>query len=55
LKADVGWKSSNGEMVPGETVKERKKRKGWWKKSSSKKKERGSRGQGRTTPAPLRI
>jgi hypothetical protein len=29
LKAIVGWKSSDGEMVPVGAVKERKERKGW--------------------------
>jgi hypothetical protein len=29
LKASIGWKASNGEMVPGGAIKERKQRKAW--------------------------
>jgi hypothetical protein len=43
-------KSSGGEMVPGRAIKERKERKGW-ERLNSEKMGRGSKGQGKTTPA----
>jgi hypothetical protein len=45
LKAGIGWKFSDQEIVPGGTIKERKERKGW-EISSSEKMGRGSRGWG---------
>jgi hypothetical protein len=45
LKAGIGWKFSDWEIVPGGTIKERKERKGW-EISSSEKMGRGSRGWG---------
>jgi hypothetical protein len=42
LKACIGWKFSDWEIVPGGTIKERK----GWEISSSEKMGRGSRGWG---------
>jgi hypothetical protein len=50
LKAGVGWKSREEEMVPFGANKEKKGRK-WCEKPSSEKRVRGSRGQEKMTPA----